>query len=117
VSHISSSWLQKIMVMLSEQKEYIHAGVYTGVLGPSYETPAEIRALRIIGGDAVGMSTVHEAEFAYWCGYHVVSCSLISNLLKETSTDLLSHHDVVIAARIGAARTAKFIECAINALL
>ncbi len=72
---------------------------------------------KIIGGDAVGMSTVHEAEFACWCGMQVLSCSLISNLLKETSTELLSHHDVVVAANIGAGRTAKFIEAAIASIM
>jgi purine-nucleoside phosphorylase len=117
VSHISASWLERIIPSLVRQGEGIHRGIYAGVLGPSYETPAEIRMLRLLGGNAVGMSTVHEAEFAHWCGFSTVSCSLISNLLKETSTDLLSHHDVVIAAKIGATRTARFVEEAIRAIL
>ena len=55
-------------------------GVYAGLLGPSYETPAEVRMLRTLGADAVGMSTVLEAVAARWVGLDVCGVSLVTNL-------------------------------------
>ena len=57
----------------------IEEGVYAGLLGPTYETPAEVRMLRTLGADAVGMSTVLEAIAARWAGLEVVGVSLVTN--------------------------------------
>jgi xanthosine phosphorylase len=66
-------------------------GVYLAVSGPSFETPAEIRAFRTLGADAVGMSTVHETIVARHCGLRVAAVSAISNLAEGLSERPLSH--------------------------
>ena len=69
-------------------------GVYAGLLGPSYETPAEIRMLRALGAHAVGMSTVHEVIAANHLGMEVLGISCITNLAAGISTHKLSHDEV-----------------------
>jgi len=76
-------------------------GTYAGVLGPSYETPAEIRYLRTIGADAVGMSTVAEAITARHLGMEVLGISCITNMAAGIQSRLLSHQEVLeTAARV-----------------
>ena len=69
-------------------------GVYAFMPGPSYETPAEIRMLKILGADAVGMSTVPEVITAAHCGMNVLGISCITNLAAGLSDEILSHDDV-----------------------
>lgn len=66
-------------------------GVYIGVLGPSFETPAEIRAFKTMGADAVGMSTVHEVIMARHCGMKVLAISAITNMAAGMNNVKLSH--------------------------
>jgi inosine/guanosine/xanthosine phosphorylase family protein len=73
----------------------LHDGVYLAVEGPSFETPAEIRAFRTIGADAVGMSTVHETTVARHCGLRVVAVSAISNLAEGMQDEPLSHEQTL----------------------
>ena len=73
----------------------LHKGVYLAVSGPSYETPAEIRAFAKWGADAVGMSTAPEAIVARYCGLHVAGLSCITNEAAGTGKTLLSHADVL----------------------
>lgn len=75
-------------------------GVYAGMLGPSYETPAEIRMLRLLGADAVGMSTVYEAIAGAHGGAKVVGISCITNLAAGISATPLSHEEVKETARL-----------------
>jgi xanthosine phosphorylase len=70
-------------------------GVYLAVSGPTFETPAEIRALRILGADAVGMSTVHETAVARHTGLRVAAVSAITNLAEGMGDEALSHEQTL----------------------
>jgi purine-nucleoside phosphorylase len=79
----------------------LQQGVYAGLLGPAYETPAEVRMLRTLGADAVGMSTVLEVLAARHLGMRVLGISCISNLAAGISDGPLSHAEVeATAARV-----------------
>jgi purine-nucleoside phosphorylase len=77
----------------------IKDGVYIGCTGPSYETPAEIRAFRILGADAVGMSTVPEVIAANHCKMRVLAFSLISNMAAGILDQPLTEEEVLEAGR------------------
>jgi xanthosine phosphorylase len=70
-------------------------GVYLAVSGPSFETPAEIRAFGVLGADAVGMSTVHETTLARHCGLRVLAVSVITNYAEGVSDVPLSHEQTL----------------------
>jgi purine-nucleoside phosphorylase len=76
----------------------VHSGVYLALCGPSYETPAEIRAFARLGADAVGMSTVPEVIVARQCGLKVTALSCITNLAAGMARHSLSHNDVLQTA-------------------
>jgi purine-nucleoside phosphorylase len=95
-------------------RKKLRAGVYLAVSGPSYETPAEIRAFARLGADAVGMSTVPEVIVARQCGLRVAAVSCITNLAAGIGKANLSHAEVLAtAARVkksGAALVRSFAE-------
>jgi inosine/guanosine/xanthosine phosphorylase family protein len=80
----------------------LHEGVYLAVLGPSFETPAEIRAFRTLGADAVGMSTVPEVIVARHCGLRVAAVSAITNLAEGLGDEPLSHEHTLKNAAVAA---------------
>jgi purine-nucleoside phosphorylase len=87
----------------------LREGVYVGLLGPSYETPAEVRMLRSWGGDAVGMSTVLETIAARWAGLEVAGVSLVTNPGAGYSGEPLSHDEVLAAGAEAGPRLARVI--------
>jgi purine-nucleoside phosphorylase len=84
-------------------------GVYAGLLGPQYETPAEVRMLRTLGADAVGMSTVLECIAARWVGLEVCGVSLVTNAGAGYSGEPLTHEEVLAAGAEAGPRLAKVI--------
>ena len=88
----------------------LRSGVYLAVSGPSYETPAEIRAFRRLGADAVGMSTVPEAIVARQCGLRVAALSCITNWAAGLSHAPLCHADVLTTAARVRSSAAKLIK-------
>lgn len=84
-------------------------GVYAGVLGPQYETPAEIRMLRALGADLVGMSTVHETIAARAEGLEVLGLSLVTNMAAGITGEPISHDEVLATGRESAARMGELL--------
>lgn len=76
-----------------------HTGVYAYMKGPTYETPAEIKALRTLGADAVGMSTVYEATVAKHSGLKTIGITCITNMAAGIKNEVLSHEDVKETAK------------------
>ncbi|MDW8071657.1 MAG: purine-nucleoside phosphorylase [Anaerolineae bacterium] len=96
----------------------LHEGVYVCVAGPSFETPAEVRFLRLIGGDAVGMSTAPEVTVARHAGMRVLGVSGISNVAidQPTSERITSHDEVLETAEIIVPRLTELIRGVLGAL-
>lgn len=92
-----------------EQGLKLCEGVYAVLGGPSYETPAEVRALRVLGASAVGMSTVYEVIAARQMGCRILGLSLISNLAAGMSGEPLSHEEVVEVGREASGRFIKLL--------
>lgn len=87
--------LRKLLTTSAQENNYkMHSGVYAGVLGPSYETPAEIQMLRVIGADMVGMSTVPESIAANHIGLEVCGISCVTNMAAGIEDVELKHEDV-----------------------
>ncbi len=95
----------------------VHHGVYGGLLGPTYETPAEVRMLRTLGADAVGMSTVPESIAANHLGVRVAGVSCITNLAAGLSPHKLSHQEVIDISRAGSEKLCRLLEAAIPRLV
>jgi purine-nucleoside phosphorylase len=93
-----------------QTKLRLHSGVYLATPGPSYETPAEIRAFSKLGADAVGMSTVPEAIVARQCGMSVAAVSCITNPAAGLNSSQLSHHEVLAIAEQKKGVVAQFLK-------
>lgn len=87
----------------------LEEGIYAGLLGPSYETPAEVRMLRTLGADSVGMSTVLEAVAARWVGLEVCGVSLVTNAGAGYSGRPLAHEEVLAAGAEAGPRLARVL--------
>ncbi|KTD60224.1 xanthosine phosphorylase [Legionella sainthelensi] len=94
----------KLLAIAAENSIKLTEGVYISVLGPHYETAAEIRAFKIWGADAVGMSTVPEVLVANHCGMHVAVIAMITNYATGLSKTAHSHESVVAMAESAAAK-------------
>ncbi len=91
-------------------------GVYAGVSGPQYETPAEIKMMRTIGADLVGMSTVHETIAARALGARVLGVSLVTNLAAGVTGEPLSHTEVLAEGRAAASRIGTLLRDVVSRL-
>ncbi len=88
----------------------IKSGVYAWYSGPSFETPAEIRMLKMLGSDVVGMSTVPEVILGRFFGLRCAAVSVVTNMAAGLSDENISHEHTKESAPIGAAKLAKIIE-------
>lgn len=100
---LTDLWSARLRALAREIEPSLADGVYAGVNGPQYETPAEIRMMRTLGADLVGMSTVHEAIAAGHLGAEVLGISLVTNLAAGLG-DVLDHGDVLAVAGASAER-------------
>ena len=98
----------------SEADVRLESGVYCQLSGPSYETPAEIRLLKGLGADVVGMSTVMEAITAHHTGMKVCAISFVSNMAAGINTHALSHEEVKEAGIQAAPRFTRLVRAAIG---
>ena len=101
---LTDAYTPRLRELAHEADPELSEGVYAALPGPHYETPAEIRMLRTLGGDLVGMSTVHETIAARAGGAEVLGVSLVTNLAAGITGEPLSHAEVLAA---GAARAAR----------
>ncbi len=101
--------LQQAQETAARQGWAMSSGVYIAVLGPSYETPAEIRAFRVLGADLVGMSTVHEVIVARHMGMEVLGLSLVTNPAAGVTGEALNHLEVMEYGRLAAGRFAALL--------
>jgi purine-nucleoside phosphorylase len=90
----------------------LHEGVYAGLLGPQYETPAEVRMLHSLGADAIGMSTVLEVIQARALGMEVAGFSCLTNWAAGMGTEKLSHEEVLQTGRSAAETFARLLQAA-----
>lgn len=107
MSNVYDKDLQEIIRNTAKENGIsIREGVYTYLTGPSYESPADIRALRVLGTDAVGMSTVPEAIAANHCGFKICGISCITNMAAGVLDQPLNHKEVQETAD----KSAKFFQ-------
>ena len=110
---LTDAWSPRLRAALKAAGEAegvaLEEGVYAGLLGPQFETPAEVRMLRGLGADAVGMSTVLECIAARWAGLEVCGVSLVTNAGAGYSGEPLSHAEVLEAGAEAGPRLARVI--------
>jgi len=102
--------IRKALKIVSENKLDVYTGVYAGISGPTFETPAEYNYIRIIGADAVGMSTVPEVIVARQMGLTCFAISVISDLGVQGKIQEISHKGVINAASLAEPRMTLLIK-------
>ncbi|MDY6999768.1 MAG: purine-nucleoside phosphorylase [Actinomycetota bacterium] len=110
------AYAPRLRALAREIDPALAEGVYAGLPGPQYETPAEIRMLRTLGADLVGMSTVHETIAAREAGVDVLAVSLVTNLAAGMTGAPLSHEEVLAAGRQSATRMGSLLSSVIARL-
>ena len=109
--------IDTINTVAAELSIPLHHGVYAGLLGPTYETPAEVRMLRTLGADAVGMSTVPESIAANHLGVRVLGISGITNVAAGLSSQKLSHQEVIDNSKLSVEKLVRLLKVAIPRLV
>ena len=110
---LTDAYSPRLRAIAREIDPSLTEGVYAGLPGPHYETPAEIRMLRTLGADLVGMSTVHETIAARAAGVQVMAVSLVTNLAAGMTGQPLSHDEVLEAGRQSATRMGSLLAAVI----
>ncbi len=101
--------LKKLLAVAKDEDVPCHEGVYIWFSGPSFETPAEIRAARVLGADAVGMSTAPETILARHAGMKVVGLSLMTNYAAGLGGDTLGHEQTLAVASEASGRVCRVL--------
>jgi len=101
---LTDAYAPRLRELARDTDPELAEGVYAALPGPHYETPAEIRMLRMLGADLVGMSTVHETIAARAAGAEVLGVSLVTNLAAGITGEPLSHDEVLAAGAASAGR-------------
>lgn len=109
----SKAWRTEFASVAKAQEMILHEGVYAGCLGPQYETPAEVRMLRQLGADAIGMSTVLEAIQARALGLEIAGFSCLTNWGAGMGHGSLSHAEVLETGRNAAQAFIRLLEAAL----
>jgi purine-nucleoside phosphorylase len=94
----------------------LHQGVYAWALGPQFETPAEIRMLRALGAQAVGMSTVPETILARHAGVRVLALALLTNMAAGMEAEVLSHAHTLAGAQAASTRAVQALSAVVQAI-
>lgn len=110
----NSEMIATALAIGKENSIQLHQGVYVGVTGPTFETPAEYKMIALLGGDAVGMSTVPEVMAAKHCGMDVFGISVITDLGVEGKIVEVSHQDVQKAANAAAEKMTTIVKALIE---
>jgi purine-nucleoside phosphorylase len=109
----SVAWRDRFLQAAAALPMPLHQGVYAALLGPQYETPAEIRMLHTLGADAVGMSTVPEAIQARALGMEVAGISMLTNWAAGLKPQTLDHSEVVAVGKEAAVSLAALLQAAL----
>ena len=109
----SRPWRARFAAAAAQTGLTLHEGVYAGVLGPQYETPAEVRMLRQLGADAIGMSTVLEAIQARALGMEVAAFSCLTNWACGIGENRLNHEEVLAAGKTAAGAFSRMFRAAL----
>jgi purine-nucleoside phosphorylase len=94
----ADSFIQKAKSIAAANHIHLHEGVYVGVTGPTFETRAEYKLIKAVGGDVVGMSTVQENIAAVHCGMKVFAISVVTDLGIREDNNVITHEEVLEAA-------------------
>ena len=117
VTDMYTASLRKIALECAENSGLtVHEGVYMYFTGPQFETPAEIAASRILGADAVGMSTVTEALTAAHCSMRLLGLSVITNMAAGVTSEKISHEEVGVTAGKISSKFGDYVERIISAV-